>query len=308
MGAHHAHSHGHNHGHNRGDHQSSDEAAMADTLDLDAVLLQDHQDEVLALAAGHHPAPAAILDLGAGTGTGTLALAHKFPHAKVLAVDYSEFMLERLTATVTSEHLDGRVSAQQVDLDSAWPDLSATGGSVDLVWTALAMHHMSYPDAVFGEIARSLAPGGVLIVIEMEGWPQYLPEDLGLGEPGFEQRCHAAVADAPWNAYPDWSTAIELSGLTMVEQRVFDYVGQGRAVAHQQKLIAQAAQGFLAKVRSSWAVARDENDPGEQELTLSASDLALLDELIDPDSPQFLGNRADLTVRAKRRVWVARKD
>jgi hypothetical protein len=40
---------------------------------------------------------------------------------------------------------------------------------------------------------------------------------------------------------------------------------------------------------------------------LSAADLAMLDTLIDSDGPDGVLQRADLTVRAARTVWVARR-
>ena len=323
--------HGHQHGHQHGSHQGADEAGMADTLDLDALLLQEPMKEIFALTAAHRPDPAVIMDLGAGTGTGTLGLARTFPQASIVAVDQSEFMLARLIAMVEGEGLGGRVTTEQVDLDSAWPKVA----NVDLVWVALAMHHMGDPDAVYEKIARTLSPGGLLVVIEMAGWVRYLPEDLGLGAPGLEQRCHTAVASAAWNSYPDWATAIEAAGMGMVERREFNYVADGPAVADKQELIAQAALAFLAKVRAGQA-ALSESASGSEDLTssnhtgsaraftgtvpsdsaisestqsgslLSDEDLATLDRLLDPNDRHFLGNRTDLSVRANRRVWVAR--
>ena len=269
---------------------------MAETLDLDALLLHEHLGDILNWTAVHQPAPATIVDLGAGTGTGTLGLARTFPHASLVAVDYSEFMLDRLAANMARHDLSDRVSTQQVDLDNAWPELN----NVDLIWAALSMHHMSDPDAVYANIARSLCPQGLLVVIEMDGWPRYLPDDLGFGTPGLEQRCHDAVGSAGWNTYPDWAIAIEAAGLHMIEQRTFSYAsevfaaGGGDTVANQQ-LIARAAQIFLTKVRT-----------GHEE-ALSDSDRGMLDQLLDPTGPHFLGSRTDLSVRARRVAWAARK-
>lgn len=263
---------------------------MAENLDLDALLLQEQMSDVVAWTALHQPTPTVILDLGAGTGTGTVGLAHTYPDAALIAVDYSEFMLDRLAARITELNLSDRVSAQQVDLDAGWPKLD----SADLVWAALSMHHMANPVAVFENIAKTLSAHGLLVIVEMDGWPRYLPYDLGFGAPGFEERCHAAVGEGGWNSYPDWAIAIQEAGLTMVEQRAFDY--ESLPGQQDQDLISRAAQIFLAKVRASHA----EN--------LSGDDLAILDQLLDPQGAQFLGHRTDLSVRAKRLAWAARKN
>ncbi|XBH21143.1 methyltransferase [Jonesiaceae bacterium BS-20] len=297
----HEHQHGHERidGHQHGHQQSFAEADMAENLDLDAQLLHEHLSEIIAWTATYQQAPTMIMDLGAGTGTGTLGLAKAFPAAKLLAVDYSEFMLERLAANMAGHNLSDRVTTAQVDLDTAWPELeSADAAGVDLVWAALSMHHLNDPDAVFGNIARTLSSQGLLVVVEMDGWPRYLPHDLGFGVPGLEQRCHDAVGSAGWNTYPDWAIAIEAAGLTMIEQRTFSYSSQSAgdpSASQDSKLIARAAQIFLTKVRTSHA----EN--------LSGPDLEALDQLLDPNSSNFLGNRSDLTVSATRVAWAARK-
>ena len=93
--------------------------------------------------------------------------------------------------------------------------------------------------------------------------------------------------------------------MKMVEQREFNYAVQGPSVADKQELISQAALAFLAKVRAG-QVALSESDVSDS--VLSDADLETLDRLLDPNDHHFLGNRTDLSVRANRRVWVARKN
>lgn len=258
---------------------------MAETLDLDALLLRAHLQEIFDWTARHQPAPATIMDLGAGTGTGTLGLLRTFPHARVAAVDQSEFMLTRLALAVAKQQQSHRVDTLQVNLDAAWPELA----DVDLVWAASSMHHMSDPAVILNRIAATLAPEGVLVVVEMDALPHHLPHDLGFGVPGLEQRLHDAEALAGWNAHPDWAPAILEAGMEVAEQRTFAYnTNEG------PELIARNAQTFLSRMRSSL------------EDTLSPEDLATMDQLLDPRSPRALTKRTDLSMRGSRTVWAAR--
>ncbi|WP_312181350.1 class I SAM-dependent methyltransferase [Arthrobacter sp.] len=291
-GHHNTHQHGHPAGQERNhqqsrhnEHQQSDEPGLAEALDLDALLLHEHLQEIFDWTASHQKNPGTIMDLGAGTGTGTLGLARTFPDARMVAVDQSEFMLERLASTVEKHGLSNRISTQQVDLDTDWPRLTG----VDLIWAASSMHHMSEPDRVFSQIRETLAPEGLLVVVEMDSLPRHLPDDLGFGAPGLEQRCHEAGATAGWNAHPNWTTAIRDAGMTVTDQRTFTY-----ATDQDHDLILRSAQTFLSRMRSAL------------EDTLSPEDLANLDQLLDPEGPQSLTRRTDLTMRGSRTVWAAR--
>lgn len=284
---HHGHSHRQGHQLSRHNaHQQADEPGLAEALDLDALLLHEHLQEIFEWTAAHQGSPGVVMDLGAGTGTGTLGLARTFPDAQVVAVDQSGFMLERLASTVEEHGLSNRVSTEQVDLDSSWPRLTGA----DLVWAASSMHHMSDPDAVFRRIRETLAPEGLLVVVEMDSLPRHLPDDLGFGTPGLEQRAHAAVARAGWNAHPDWAAAIQDAGLVLIGQRTFAHTTD-----QNHDLVVRSAQMFLSRIRAGL------------EDTLSREDLATLDQLLDPGSPQFLGRRTDLAMRGSRTAWAARR-
>lgn len=273
---------GHGHAH---DHEH-DEAGMAEILELDAMMLQDHFREILEWTAARQPSPGTVMDLGAGTGTGTFGLARTFPEAEVLAVDQSEYMLDRLRAKIADHALGGRICPLRVDLDTAWPERS----DVDLVWAASSMHHMSDPEDVFRRIGETLSPHGLLVVVEMDDFPRYLPDDLGFGTPGLEKRCHQAVAEAGWNSYPDWSAFIESAGLDVSERRQFGYAEGG-----DTQVLIRIAHTFLSRMREGLAA------------QLSAEDLGTLDELLDLNGPRGLAGRTDLSMRGSRTVWAARR-
>ncbi len=266
---------------------------MAELLDLDAEVLHAYLSEVidwlheLAIGQPCHR----ILDLGSGTGTGALALARRFAGADVIALDLSRPLLDRLVARARDLGVAGRVRTVQADLDASWP----VAGPVDLVWASSSLHHMADPDGVLVSVFATLARGGLMAVAEMDSFPRFLPDDLGLGGPGLEARIHAAMAAELTDAVPhlgsDWGPRLEQAGFAIDSERHF-------AIELTPPLPASAgryAQACLRRMRSGLQGG------------ISAGDLDTLDTLIDSDGPDGVLRRADLTVRAARTVWVARR-
>jgi ubiquinone/menaquinone biosynthesis C-methylase UbiE len=276
--AHHTHS---------GGQQHHDEAGLADLLDRDAEIL-DYLDEVTAWVSSHAArAPRTIVDVGAGTGTGTIALAQSFPTAEVIAIDRSSFMLERLQESAGEEGMSHRVHVVQADLDVAWPgDVAAA----DVVWAASSMHEVADPDRVLRDIYAALKPGGVLVIVEMDTFPRFLPDDIGLGKPGLEARCHEALTKLEWNVHPDWRPYLERAGFDFVEQRGFTVEAQPA-----QPAIGRYAQTNLLRIRSA------------VEGKVNSEDLGTLDRLLTDDGPDALLRRGDLSIRAPRTAWAARR-
>ncbi|MFL4472418.1 class I SAM-dependent methyltransferase [Paeniglutamicibacter sp. MACA_103] len=281
----HADGHGHHHPGQEHGHGHDDESGMAEVLDLDALLLREHLQEIFDWTAAQAGNPRTIVDLGAGTGTGTLGMARTFPQAAVVAVDQSEFMLGRLAANVGDHHLESRVTTLQADLDAQWPELA----DIDLVWAASSMHHLKDPARAFGEIRRSLSTDGMLVVVEMDALPRYLPADLGFGTPGLEERCHQLLDEAGWNAHPDWSSELEAAGFATAARQKFHYAPEADG-----ELLVRIASTFLSRMRSGLA--------GQ----LSADDLATLDQLLDLEGPHGLAGRNDLSMRGSRTAWAVR--
>ncbi|WP_329430277.1 class I SAM-dependent methyltransferase [Streptosporangium sp. NBC_01495] len=265
---------------------AADEAAMAELLDLDAEVLHAYLSDVTAWLkemTGDRP-PRRILDLGSGTGTGTFALLKRFERADATALDISPHMLRHLGHKARDLGVAGRVRAVQADLGVAWPSL----GPVDLVWAASSMHHMADPPHVLAEVFKALRPGGLLVVSEMDSFPRFLPDDLGLGRPGLEARVHAARDGGPADAA---SAHLSPAGFTLEAKRSF-------VIDLRDPLPAAArryAQVSLRRVRA------------HLDGLLDAGDLATLDTLIDGDGPDGVLRRDDLAVRSTRTVWVARR-
>ncbi|MFC1413201.1 trans-aconitate 2-methyltransferase [Streptacidiphilus sp. N1-12] len=271
----------------------TDHAPLAELLDLDAEVLHKHLANLVGwvdeLTGG--TAPRRILDLGCGTGTGTFALLQHFERAEAVAVDGDPQMLRHLSGKARALGLADRISTVQADLDADWPAV----GTVDLVWASASLHHMADPDRTLREVFAALRPGGLLLAIEIDSFPRFLPDDLGFGRPGLEARAHAAMdarraVDMP-HLGSDWGPRLTRNGFTVEAERRF-------AIDLKPPLPASAgryAQASLQRIRGGF--------DGE----LAADDLAALDTLLSSESPAGLLHRDDLTVRAARTAWAARR-
>ncbi|RKE23134.1 trans-aconitate 2-methyltransferase [Streptomyces sp. TLI_171] len=289
----HGHAHQHQHG-NRPAHShrpGEDDAGQAEILDLDAEVLAEHTAAITAwlpLAA----APQQIVDLGSGTGAGTFALLDRFPEASVLAVDASPGHLLRLREKACALGVDNRVRTVQADLDAdGWPDL----GAPDLVWASASVHHLADPDRALRQVRELLAPGGLFALVELSGFPRFLPDDAPADRPGLEARCHAATDRLHAEHVPhrgaDWGPVLTAAGFALAGARTVtvDLDGAGR------ETVGRYALATLGRLRG--AVAE----------TLDAADLAALDRLLDADGPDSIARRGDLVVRTERQVWAARR-
>jgi SAM-dependent methyltransferase len=214
---------------------------------------------------------------------GTLALARRFPSAEVVAVDRAAAMLHRTLAAARDAGLTGRVREVPVDLDEAWP--SEVDG-VDVVWASSSLHEVADPDRLLRDVLDALHPGGLLVVVEIDGLPQVLPDDVGAG---LGWRCTAALIDAGWNAHPDWRPHLERAGFEAVEQRTV--VSESSA---DPSTTARYARAWLGHVRRAL------------DGRLGADDLATLDRLLADTGPDAVLDRPD-SVRGSRTAWAARR-
>ncbi|MEU5836143.1 class I SAM-dependent methyltransferase [Streptomyces diacarni] len=284
------HSHTPHHG-THGPHQAHELGDQAELLDLDAEVLAEHTASITAWLP-LKTSPRRIVDLGCGTGAGTFALLDRFPEAHVTAVDTSTAHLEQLRDKACARGVEEHVRTVQADLDDFdWPDL----GSPDLVWASASMHHMAHPDRALSTVHGMLAPGGLFAVVELAGFPRFLPEDAPEDRPGLEERCHTASdrfhAEHVPHRGADWGPMLAAAGFTVEGERTVSVHIEGA----RSEAVGRYALGSLQRVRGTAAE------------SLAGEDLAALDRLLDTDSPHSILHRDDLAVRTERAVWAARR-
>lgn len=269
-----------------------EDSPLPGIIELEAEALHDLTDNVTQWVAGLVATPPRhLLDVGSGTGAGTFALLRRFPDARLTAVDVSPQMLARLKRRGERLGQSGRLTTVLADLDDRLPAID----QVDLVWASSLLHHLSHPDRLLAQVAALLPPGGWCVAVEADDVAWFLPQDLGVGRPGLERRCHEILSEHRAAHAPetgsDWSARLASAGLVVRAARVFD-AEECPPVREPTRSYARALFGMFA------GAARDR---------LDAADVAALDVLLDDTDPRGLARREDLTLRATRRTWAAER-
>lgn len=109
------------------------------------------------------PAGATVLDLGCGAGLDSLVAAERVgAHGRVIAVDFSEAMVERAQEAANEAGLHN-VSVVLGDAEA----IPLEDGSVDVALVNGIFNLNPFRTKVFAELARVLRPGGVVFAAEL---------------------------------------------------------------------------------------------------------------------------------------------
>lgn len=265
-----------------------DWAAMAELLEIegetDAPYVRQALDELTGSA------PRRVLDIGSGPGVAACRMAAVFPEAEVVAVDGSPELLARAAerARRLGVRLETRVAEFPADLDQLGP--------ADLVWSAKVVHHVGDQQDALRRLAGLLRPGGVVAITEGGLPTRSLPRDLGFGRPGLHARLDAAMAerfaamraDLPGSVrvVEDWAGMLRAAGLVDVRSRSF-------LVEHPAPLDERLRPSVRRSLEHSRHALGD---------WLDADDLATVQRLLDPESPDCVDRRPDLFVLAAKTV------
>jgi SAM-dependent methyltransferase len=159
-------------------------------------------------------------------------------------------------------------------------------GPVDVAWSSAVMHEIRDPRAAFGAVFDALRPGGLLVVVEMDGLPRLLPA----GFAAFEERLRAAGAQGTAEHRPDWAPVIRATGFDLVDVR---------QLTVDTRMPAAGPAGDYARLEL-------------QRLTrvstgaLDDADRATLATLTG-DGPGRVGELGELWIRGARTLWAARR-
>ena len=138
-----------------------------------------------------------VLELGTGSGVTSRRVLERHQHAQLTGVDSSEHML----AVVDLPGADLRLQ----DLREELPE-----GPFDLVFSALAIHHLDGPGKadLFARVAAALAPGGRFVMADVivpeDPADVVTPLDAGFDLPDTVADLLAWLGDAGLRARVSW--------------------------------------------------------------------------------------------------------
>jgi SAM-dependent methyltransferase len=240
------------------------------------------------------------VDAGCGAGRMTRALAAALsPAARVVGIDASAEMLA--VAARESAEVGDRVAFVQASFEAGFAD--AVGEPADLAWASVSVHHAGDQQAALDRLAELLAPGGRLALAEGGLAAQYLPWDVGVGEPGLENRLVAAGerwfarmrVELPGSVRMPygWNAALLRAGLGGVHSRTFLVDLPAPLTSEGRQVVVHALRTQVDRL----------TDTG----LLDSADQEAWRRLLDPGDPAWVGARDDIYVLRARSVHVAQR-
>jgi len=104
-----------------------------------------------------------VVDSGCGSGYHTLMVAERLASGRVVGLDVSLEMLDKLRRSAAARGLTGRIEAIEADARA----IPLDDESADRAITVAAWHHLDEPQKACDELARVLRRGGRLVAIDL---------------------------------------------------------------------------------------------------------------------------------------------
>lgn len=153
----HDHGRGHSHGHGH-EHDQGFKAMLRYAKVARRMWTSEINDAVVARLA---PKPGeTVADIGAGVGAGTMTAAAA--GAKVIAVEPTGYMRNILGWRAKASSRRSQISI----VDGAAEATGLPDGAADGVWAVNTMHHWGNIEAGVAEVARIVAPGGRVLLVD----------------------------------------------------------------------------------------------------------------------------------------------
>jgi len=147
-----------------------------------------------------------VMDFGAGTG---LISSHIAPLVnKIIAVDISQAMLEKLIA---KPELHGKVEAVCQDIIN-----NPIDADFDLIMSAMALHHIADTNEIIGIFSKYLKSGGIVALADLDKEDgSFHPENTeGVFHSGFERDELQTILESNEFEKIQFSTAHTINGET----------------------------------------------------------------------------------------------
>ncbi len=238
-----------------------------------------------------------VIDVGSGAGGMSAAFAEAMPQGTVVLVDAVPELLDAAAQHVRAA-AEQRVEVRTVQADAADDALPDLVSRADLVFASAVVHHLPDQQRGVEQLAALINPGGRLALVEGGLEQRCLPWDVGVGEPGLQERLSAARGewfrrmradmDGAVRLPVGWNRAMADAGLTDVES--FSYLVDHPAPPTDRVRDAVLRWlSWLREIAGDWA---------------SEADLDTVDRLLDPDGPHYVGARDDVFLLTAHTVHV----
>lgn len=251
-----------------------------------------------------------VLDVGCGAGGMSVALVEALSArggGTVVLVDGTPELLDAATnaarsaAAYETDTTSATVRVRPVLADLATERPVEFAGPAQLVWASNVVHHLPDQRAAVVGLVEAVAPGGWLALAEGGLSGKFLPYDLGVGEPGLQERLSAARAQwfvgmrqgIPGSTPLPGGWNLVLSDAGLADVTAFSYLIDHPAPPKQ-------AVRDWAVDQLSWY---DEVVGG----LLHPSDRSTVRRLLDPRDPAYLGLRDDVFLLTANTVYLGRK-
>jgi ubiquinone/menaquinone biosynthesis C-methylase UbiE len=233
----------------------------------------------LALRSGQR-----VLDAGCGPGAHLgLLLDEVAPDGRVVGLDVAADRVGAAASLWGDRAASGRLGLATGDVGR----LPFAGGSFDVAWISLVLHHVAAPVAALRELARVVVPGGLVAVLDGDGgalpclpWPPVLEERVRAAAYRGAAENYGGRFAEPYHPYlgRELPRFLREAGLTEIEIK---------AVAD-----VDAAPLDSARATELRAWFRDWVD-GRLRDYLAPTDQSALLALVDPEHPAFLLDSPD---------------
>ncbi|XVS65469.1 class I SAM-dependent methyltransferase [Actinosynnema sp. CA-299493] len=301
----HSHNHAHAHTHDGIDWSSRlNSLRQADELDAESrrvvarrlVRALPDQPTVLDVGCGAGGMSVALVEALSARGGGTVVLVDAVPELLDAATSAA-----RSAATYETDTTTATVRVRPVLADLATERPVEIAGPAQLVWASNVVHHLPDQRAAVLRLVEAVAPGGWLALAEGGLSGKFLPFDLGVGEPGLQERLTAARAQWFVRMRENTAGAVRLHGgwnLVLSDAGLVDVTAFSYLVDHPAPP-GQAVRDWAVNQLAWFAeVAGD---------ALHPADRRTVEQLLDPLDPAFLGRRDDVFLLTANTVYLGRK-
>lgn len=125
-----------------------------------------------------------VMDVGAGAGAGTMVAVKS--GADVVAIEPTSYMRRVLWLRRLLQRVRDRVTV----VDGSAESTGVESGSIDAAWAMNTMHHWTNLEAGIGELARVLAPGGRVLLVDEDFDDPSHPDYERFGSKAREKHSH----------------------------------------------------------------------------------------------------------------------